>query len=249
MKKIIVLSDTHCGHLLGLTPPAWHGGGTAVKEVQKNLWNWFVDNLASDYDYMIHAGDIIDGDGGKDPSFHLVTDPLVQVDMAIAALLHVNATRKIFVTGTPYHGGQNTDYERLIASAFNDDISYRRRIEIEGVRINVAHTISKTSTPVGGDIMLRKALLWDELLADDAADIILRGHVHEYRAVESEKATAITCPALKIGNADYDRYARKMSGGFYTVGFIEIDIDKGKVVRRELKKAVFKSNAREYEQI
>ena len=65
---------------------------------------------------------------------------------------------------------------------------------------------------------------------DDMADVILRGHAHEYRLIADDSLTACIVPALKIGNADFDRYGRKMQGGHYHVGFIEFTVDAGKLI-------------------
>lgn len=245
LTKICVVSDNHAGHILGLTPPGWWRARGPIRKIQETFWNWFVENLSSSYDVCIHCGDSVDGEGKHDTSFHLTTDISEQQKIAIETFKAIKAKKYLFVTGTPYHGGSVTDYEKPVAEYFGDKISWMRKIEIEGVKINFAHTIGKTTTPVGGDIALRKQIIWNRLysLANEIepADIILRGHIHEYRHVADARTKVITCPALKIGNADYDRYARKMQGGFYDVGFLEIGVDKKKIVSITEKIASFKT--------
>lgn len=253
MKKILLLSDNHAGHLLGLTPPEWRRSGGDVREFQKTFWDWFMENLDPDgYDYCLHAGDAVDGGGHKDTTFHLTTDINEQQKIAIATLERVNAKRFIFCTGTPYHTSGALDYEHAIARHFGDPgLSWMRKIEIEGVKINLAHTIGKTSTPVGGDIMLKKAQIWDftrqVLYDDEAADLIIRGHVHESRFNEIDDRGVVTLPALKLGNPDFDKYARKMSGGFYSVGFREMIIDNGEYMLKRPKLLKFKTRGASYD--
>lgn len=255
MKRIIVLSDNHAGHLLGLTPPEWWRQSGDVRVFQETFWRWFCDALdPSGYDIMLHAGDLVEGEGKHDTSFHLTTDINEQVRIAVAVCEQVKATRHIFVSGTSYHGGSIMDYEKAVADHFYDGgFSWMRKLDIEGVKINLAHTVGKTTTPVGGDIMLRKQAIWNQLhtAADgvEPADLILRGHIHEARGIEQEGRLVLSCPALKLGNPDYDRYARKMQGGFYTVGFRELWIEDGEIVRSRLKKAEFNAGGKEYEPI
>lgn len=245
MKKIIVISDTHCGHYMGITPPEYMTQEEPIKTISLDLWCWFCEQLnPSGYDYMLHAGDIIDGAGRKDNTFLLTTDPLKQGKIAKTVIEKIGARKHYFCYGTPYHVSGDSDFESPVAEYFGDKISWLRKLEIEGVKFNLAHTIGKSTSPVGGDIALRKQIVWNYLLdvkeSGESADVIIRGHAHEYRALLDADTTAFICPSLKIGNADYDRYGRKMQGGHYHVGFVEIDVDNGKIVRYDPK--IYKYN-------
>ena len=73
--RVIVISDTHCGHEYGLTPPAWHRklADRALAESIDN-WNWFkqmVDRMRP-YNVLIYNGDAIDGRGEKSESSELI---------------------------------------------------------------------------------------------------------------------------------------------------------------------------------
>lgn len=241
MKKIIILSDTHSGHKMALTPPEYQTRDRDIEKIVSPFWDWFVRNKKDHYDIMLHLGDAIEGDDHKDAGFLLEPDLNKQIDIASAVIKSCNADKHYFCMGTPYHTATGSmDIDPHIARRFGDHgISWRRRIEIEGVKIDMSHTVGKTSTPVGGDIQLRKTMIWNQLDAAlngaEAADVIMRGHVHEYRTVGNVRQTAFSCPALKIGNADYDRYPRRMSGGYYDVGFIEMTVDSGKVIEFAVK--------------
>ena len=230
----IIISDTHSGQLLGLTPPEYRTARPEIDAIMAPFWEWWCQTKAEKYDVMLHLGDIVDGDGHKDTSFHLTTDINQQIKIAHSVIDSANASRHVFVYGTPYHGGNIMDYEKAVADRYGDPISWMRKIDIEGVRFNLAHVIGKSTTPVGGDISLRKQMVWQTLASvatdDDMADVILRGHAHEYRLIADDSLTACIVPALKIGNADFDRYGRKMQGGHYHVGFIEFTVDAGKLI-------------------
>lgn len=231
MTRGIIISDTHSGHLLGLTPPEYRSARPEIGAIMTPFWDWWTSSLNPDgYDVMIHCGDIVDGDGHKDTSFHLTTDINQQIAISKAVIDSINARKHLFVYGTPYHGGNILDYEKIVADYYGDQASWMRKVEIDGVKFNIAHVIGKSTTPVGGDIALRKQLVWDALLEDESADVILRGHAHEYRMLSGASQTACICPALKIGDPDFDRYGRKMQGGHYHVGFIEFTTDNGRLI-------------------
>lgn len=253
MTKILVISDTHSGHLMGLTHPDYPNE-KEIAAIMSPLWKWWMKTKQKEYDVLLHLGDCIEGDDKKDAGFLRLPDISKQQENCVKILKSANAKKHIFVYGTPYHSSSgNIDYEKDIAEEMGDkNISWCRKVNIDGVKFNLSHTIGKTSTPVGGDIMLRKALIWNRLLSevdgDDKADVILRGHVHEFRKIEDTESIVLTLPALKIGNADYDRYPRRMSGGFYHVGFCEMVVDRGLII--DFKKHLYKVNFKlSYEKI
>jgi predicted phosphodiesterase len=253
MTKIILLSDNHSGHLMGMTHPDYPNE-KKIDEIMTPFWNWWMTTKKSEYDVMLHLGDCIEGPDTKDSGFLRLPDISEQQENCIKVLKSANAKKHIFCYGTPYHVSTgNIDFEKTIAEKMGDfGISWMRKIDVDGVKFNMQHTIGKTSTPVGGDIMLRKQLIWNKLMSEpegvEKADYIIRGHVHEYRSVSDVDTTVMTLPALKIGNADYDRYPRRMSGGFYNVGFCEMVVDNGKVL--DFTKHIYKVNLKQsYERI
>ncbi len=238
--KILLAGDLHCGHLLGLTPPQYHNSNWPHADVMSNLWKWFDENLSKKYDVAVWNGDLVEGEGRHESSFHLTTDMNVQIEMAIDVVKHVGAKKNLFQYGSPYHAGQIMDYEKQIANYFNEDIKAIRKVTLAGVNFKFQHQIGKTTTPVGGDIMLRKGALWEMIYSvmdkRQPAQYCIFSHAHEYRRVENEHMTGIILPALKMGAPDYDRYARRMAGGFYSVGFLEAEIKNKQV---EFKKHLF----------
>lgn len=225
--KILVIGDLHCGHLLGLTNPKNFKGGFELNPLMEDLWNWFFDSLPKDIDAVIWNGDLIDGEGRHETAFHLTTDVDVQIEMVEEIIDKVGAKRNIFTFGTPYHTGKYMDYERQIAKNFGGDIRAIQYCEFNGVKFNVAHTIGKTNTPVGGDIMRKKMQIWDVIESymegEENADYIVRNHIHEYGFVGNDLGIVITSPAMQIGSKDHNRYARRMSGGWYSVGYLSFD--------------------------
>lgn len=251
--RVFIGSDTHCGSLMGLTPPGFIDIGEKIfelKDLMNNFWGWFISRLIGPFDYALWLGDLVDGEGPKDSSFHLTTNMDIQIQMAQAVIDTVNAKHNIFVYGTPYHTGNRFDFENLVAKKYGGDIDARKKIKIGGVKFDLMHAIGKSDTPVGGDIMVKKAALWS--LIDDVlqgrtehADYLLRGHAHEYRMDENEICTGIICPSLQLGIKRFNRYARKLQG-WYSVGFLVIDINPENGTHR-LHKYFFRHQYRENE--
>jgi len=229
--RLLIAGDLHCGHLLGLTPKENISNKFILKKLMDDFWAWWKNETKGTWDIAFWMGDLIDGEGKKDTTHLLFPSVEDQIDTAVNIIHQIGADQNIFVYGTPYHISENLDYERMIAKEFGGDIETYQKKSIQGIKFDLAHSIGKTNTPTGGDIMVKKEILWALLndISNSSVDYVIRGHAHEYRKVEMEYISGIICPALKIGDPNFDRYARKIRG-WYTVGFLEMQIEKGKVI-------------------
>lgn len=237
--RILLLSDPHCGSLTGLTPPKY--GNTLP--YAEDFWNWYKNEVTkNEYDYAIIGGDVIEGKGKKENMFHLTTNIGTQMDMAIDVLSEIKTKEFIFVDGTPYHTVDNFEAEHYIADKFSASILPEQYHSFNGITIEVSHAKgigSKTSTPIGGDLAVRRAAifsslhsLWDERRP---ADYIYRGHLHEHRAVSSDYFKAEILRAMQIGDPRFNPYARRLDG-YYSVGFKDLEITKtGHVTENDYK--------------
>ena len=52
MKRVVVISDLHCGHRAGLTPPGWQYQENdqdleraKFGEIQRSIWNFFSEEI------------------------------------------------------------------------------------------------------------------------------------------------------------------------------------------------------------
>ena len=79
MKRIAVISDLHCGHVVGLTPPRWQSAvglvGEKIAAMQKTLWDLYTEEMDAikPIDVLIVNGDCIDGKGKRSGSTELIT--------------------------------------------------------------------------------------------------------------------------------------------------------------------------------
>ena len=90
-KRVVVISDQHAGHRVGLTPPKWWTQilGDKWYRTQMDLWKEFtkgIDGLKP-IDVLMVNGDCIDGRGERSGGSELITgNRMKQVEMASFAI-------------------------------------------------------------------------------------------------------------------------------------------------------------------
>ena len=241
VKRIIVISDMHCGHSVGLTPPK-HSPHydtdecveTRRLERQRNdLWKWFagaVDKMRP-FDICICNGDAIEGTGRRSSGVELIhPDRDKQAEIASDVIKFIGAPINWMTYGTAYHTGDSEDWENVVARNVGaQKIENQGNYEVCGVNISAKHKSSNSSTPAGKFTHLAKAdlnnLLWSERKQQPRADIIIRSHIH--RASQAMDpgtgVTMLTTPALQGLGSRYG--ARECDGLPVDFGFVTIDID------------------------
>jgi predicted nucleic acid-binding Zn-ribbon protein len=194
MKTILVISDLHCGHCVGLTPPAWQyvvdesamPYKKKVAERRATLWGWFVDAVkqVGTIDYLLVNGDCIEGKGEHSGGTELITaDRDEQADMASNAIGHIPC-KKIYMTyGTPAHAGKEEDWEKKVADKVEAiKIEGEGHYDINGLQISMKHFIGNSASPVSSVTAMRaaqiKQLLWTVREQQARANLIIRSHIH-----------------------------------------------------------------------
>jgi len=242
-KRVVIISDLHCGHRAGLTPPAWHYRITNEEEaaafqkwaiVQKECWDWYRSTMSKlrPIDVLIVNGDCIDGTGRRSGGTELVTtDRDVQCQMACKCLQVAKAKKVLMVRGTPYHTGEEEDMENHIARTLPaDKIGDHEWYNINGVTFDVKHFIGSSTIPHGRVTALLRDQLWNRLWAmtdqQPEADIMVRSHVH-YAVFagghfNGRLKVAMTTPALQSHGS---KYGAKKCSGLVDFGITYIDID------------------------
>ena len=229
--RVVICSDFHCGHRVGITPPDWINRSVKNKiPVQQEMWDRFsgaIDQLKP-IDYFIGNGDMIDGDGGLSGATELIApDRNEQVDMAIQVIEYVEAKKHAFTYGTPYHVGQVEDFEDQIAKHFNAPISGQEQYNINGTIIDCKHKIGNSSIPHGKGTAISKERLWNVVWSEheeqEKADIIIRSHVHYYWACEESTWLGIITPALQ---GQGTKFGSRQCSGHVDFGFIWVDCYK-----------------------
>lgn len=238
----IITSDMHCGHKVGLTPPAWqHTPSDEAPHVvmkaaaeRKRLWEFFASevNALRPFDFHLNLGDSIDGRGERSGGVELLTsDRAEQIRMAADVFRFIGAKQNRLVRGTPYHTGTEEDWEdqikrELAGSVEVQSIGNEGHYNIRGLRIACKHFIGNSATPLGKYTALARSqvrnLLWAALDQQPKADIIMRGHVHRYARVEDDFGTAVICPALQGLGSRFG--ARQCDGLPVSFGFMHLDV-------------------------
>lgn len=244
MKRMLIISDTHCGHRFGLTPPKYwlneqDGFLGKAAQFQRKLWEWFSGTVKqySPIDILISNGDAIDGKGELSGSTELLTaDRVIQVEMARDAILFVEAKKNIVVNGTPYHTGKLENFEAILASELNAEYGNHIFLDCEGVIFDIKHKTSSSVIPHGRFTGPRRAVLWNSLQAEigiqPKADFLIRSHTHYYTLSEDERTTVITTPALE----GWTKFGSLECEGTNTIGILFFDCDNGEA---ELTKCFF----------
>jgi len=218
-KRVLLCGDLHCGHKVGLTPPAWqqqpHSDGDAkflsvhLKEkfykVQSACWKWWVSEITKlrPFHLAIVNGDAIDGSGKRSGGTELITtDRSEQADMAMAALKVVKAPNWVFTFGTPYHTGTEEDYETRLAE-WMDAQSWTDKVtmgahewpRVNGIVFDCKHKIGSSQNEAGQKRQLvtqdqKNREYWMQGLAP-RCDILVRSHVHYHSRVYGEREEVI----------------------------------------------------------
>lgn len=247
MKKGIIISDTHCGHQAGLTPPEYQykripkAKDQAVKRrshfalLQKEMWNWYEEEIKKirPLDFLFSVGDLVDGPGKKSGGTEQISaDENVQVEMAIRVLELCRAKRNniVMTYGTPYHTGTECDYEDQVASALNAKIGSHEWVDINGLIFDLKHKVGRSGIPHGKGTAISKEWLTGELwaLMDMAprSGVYVRAHVHYpfYVGDPSIPYLAMITPGMQWST----KFGSRQAVGTVAAGFIYFEIsDKG----------------------
>lgn len=232
MKKVVVISDTHCGSPVGLTHPNFWVGGSVGKE-QERLWGFFDEHAQKNADVLIYAGDAIDGAQPKTSGVELQTaDRNRQVKMALAVVERLKPKALFMVYGTRYHVGQSENWEDILADRVKDKlripvtIGPHEQLLVNGLLFDVKHKVAGSSVPHGRHTPIAKEKLWNVIWAAHGqrpvCDVLLRGHVHYYAYCGDRLGLCVDLPSLQGLGCDYG--ARECSGTV-DFGLVEFSVE------------------------
>lgn len=226
MLKLLVLSDTHAGHQLGLTHPDFRRRfpkstyGERIASQNALYWKWFATNVKrfQPYTHLVINGDAVDGDGVRTGGVEqITTDREVQTNM-IKTIVDWLGIPEVYLTyGTSSHTGQAEDWERVLASKLDATIEDELNLNLNNTIFNFRHHVTGSNVVYGRQSGVAKA--WFNHLLNslagyvDKADVLVRSHVHYFSEVGGaypHRWKAYTTPAL-MGYGP--KYARKLSGG------------------------------------
>jgi len=238
MKRVVVIGDMHCGHRVGLTPPAWqlnpeNENDAKWYKLHAAQWDWYVKTIGRlrPIHLLLVMGDCVEGQGkradGRDVMRHERGD---QVEMARFAIAQAEARHIEMVYGSRYHV---RDWEDDLCRLLGDKakIGAHGWPKVHGVTFDIKHKVGGSSVPHGRLTAVARAKVWNELWAarnrQPDADIILRGHVHYWAYCGGMGAKrewmAMTCPALQDGGTEF---GAEQCEGLIDFGLLYFDVHK-----------------------
>jgi hypothetical protein len=236
MKRVVVISDKHCGHLSGLTPPAWHYplgiGPDYVRQwagVQRELWGWYQRTMAElqPIHVLIDNGDAIDGKGSRSGGTELVTSDMAQqADMAAWCMKEAKAEKTFCTFGTPYHvSADGEDMEAVAAREVGASIDGHVWIDVNGLIFDVKHKVGSSGVPHGRYTSMAKEnvwnLFWKEIGGQPRAKVFIRSHVHSFNYCGNDTFLAVTTPALQGFGS---KFGSRACSGVVDFGFLSFDV-------------------------
>jgi len=237
-KRVVALSDLHCGHDLGLCPPQYNIEDE-LYDVRKETWDWFSKEIRSlgKIDILFIVGDSIDGKGERSGGTEqLTTDRMKQVKMAVDCIRFIKPQKIFMAYGTPYHTGMGEDWEAVMAKSIANGGEGTKRIKTEigghlfvdvnGCIFDLKHKVStgKLMHTKGTSISREKLqnYMWMIREQQPNSDIIIRGHVHNFFQTSDGYWVAMTLPGLQgLGS----KYGERQCSGVVNLGFVHFDIN------------------------
>jgi len=99
---------------------------------------------------------------------------------------------------TPYHTGQEEDFEMDIATHFGCKIGGHEWEEVNGCMFDLKHKQGNTDNPTTGLWQqIRDHREWAGLGEQPKADVLIRAHTHRFCILKMEDCIGITIPALQ----------------------------------------------------
>jgi len=213
IKKVVVISDLHCGHVVGLTPPNWQlkpvdarGKRTKYVRIQQALWKEFrlMCSSLGRVDVLIVNGDCIDGRSDKTGGTETITaDRDEQCEIAVECIKRLNYDKLILTYGTGYHASSDgEDFENQIAGELKaEKIGSHEWVSINGCVFDCKHFIGSSSVPYLGAGSVMRDRMWNALWSlrgeQPQGDVIVRSHIHTYIHVDTADYEAVTTPSLQ----------------------------------------------------
>lgn len=245
MKRIVFLSDTHCGSVFGLTPPKHFS--SHHRALQEESWEAYKKMTLkwAKPDILVANGDLIEGTQSKQGAAELITpDRNIQVEMAEECLRAWDA-KQIFLTyGTKYHvGEQAEDFEYNIAKTLKAKIEGRLFLNVEGLTFDIRHKVGMSIVPYGRATILLRDLAWD-LIREAAGtgpkvDVVVRSHVHYHIFIEQPGKIAFTTPALQLARG---RFGSRECVGETHWGAIQLTVHKGQIIKTDKDICLLRAN-------
>jgi len=237
-KRLVVISDLHCGSVVGLTPPDWQQKFVKNDRIKRNkyatlqsqCWDFYDATIQSlkPIDILVVNGDMIDGKSEKDGGLGLIeSDRQGQAEMASESIMRASAKNIILTYGTSYHvSSDGEDFENLVKEYVKaDSIGAHAWCSVNGLMFDFKHHLGSSSVPYGRFTAISRDynwnVLWSEREEQPKSKILCRSHVHYFGYAGNKDFLGITTPALQsLGT----RFGSRRCSGTVDFGLIVFDV-------------------------
>ena len=229
--RIFIGGDFHCGDKAGLAPYSRIAKKSPYSDLQTQLYDWYSKEVPENgpYDYAILTGDMVEGQNSKNTIELYESDTDEQGEIAAECCSIIPCKKENFycVYGTPFHTAGTYSYEDNFAKCLGiaKPKTTQRLNFNDMVRINVRHTVGRSTIPYGQGTPTYKEMVNEILNAslheDESADICIRGHAHYSVSMRVRDRESIVVPCLKYPAGIY---GRKMAETQYDMGFGILEI-------------------------
>jgi hypothetical protein len=280
---VAICGDLHCGSTVGLCPPEGleldDGGMYDPSDAQEWLWGCWEEAwkqaksiIGRDKFTLVLNGDLIDGDHHRTAQ---IASPLtgIHARCAMESLrvpLALKPSAIHVVRGTPVHVGRSGEVEEGMARGLKNQLypvikdpdtgtfsSYRRRLDVDGIRLDIAHhgrmgqrahTRGSYSRLYGFDIWAEQALdlineasmatdpdeLWEIWNRKRVSQIAIRSHNHKFQDSGHDhrgSTRVISMPAFQLATEYVHRIAAE---SLADIGIVILVCHEGEVDVRPL---------------
>lgn len=259
MAIVMAISDLHCGHRAGLTPPSWQYVEDQ-EDVERQRWARMQRETWADYlsmiepyrgmvDYLIVNGDCVDGKGERSGGTELITtDRDEQAMMAARAIKEIGARVIVMTFGTPYHVGATEDFERVAARQVGAvKIENEAKYRIEGKLFHCKHFLSSSVVPYGRLTSINRdklwGMIWSEMYGKEKADITIRSHVHYYGySDDTPFGIGLITPALQGPGT---KFGGRICSGWVDFGISVLEVNQGEKIKCTVDKRPLSAQSQE----
>lgn len=237
MKRVVIISDLHCGARTGLTPPSWQYPSNSNDEtrlkfskIQFEMWDWYKRTIEAlkPIDVLLVNGDCIDGKGERSGTTEIMEpDRFKQGDMASECILEAEAKHIVMTYGTPYHTGVSEDFEHYIAEKVKaEKIGGQEWVDVNGLIFDMKHFVGRSVIPHGRHTAINRDQLWNMYWAEadmtPRGDVFIRSHVHYFVYSGYDSKLMIATPGLQ---AFKTKFGMKIPVNQVDIGLISFDVE------------------------
>jgi hypothetical protein len=198
------------------------------------MWAFYTEVIKriSPIDICISNGDGIDGKQRKAGATQLMeADPVKQAFMYTEVLKEVKAKEYYLTYGTPYHTGEDADYENITARDLKAKVKSHLMLKVRDTVFDVKHKVGGGQSQAArvGALAKEKAanIMWVYYDGQPDAQIVVRSHIHDYNFMGDETFLAMSLPGLEGFG---DKYGVRQCKNIIKIGMVWIDVFDNKVI-------------------